>query len=125
MNKVEDALSRRPRIFSLVPLKTNLREKILKLQLEDEWYREVKTELENEVLKNPKYEGYVFEEDGFLRYNKRIYVPFNEEVRNLILSEAHRAVYMAHPGVKKMYADLKPLFYWSGMKKDVVSFVAR
>jgi len=80
MNKVADALSRRPRIFSLVPLKTNLREKILKLQLEDEWYREVKTELENEVLKNPKYEGYVFEEDGLLRYNKRIYVPFNEEV---------------------------------------------
>ena len=31
---------------------------------------------------------------------------------------------MAHPGVKKMYADLKPLFYWSGMKKDVVRFVA-
>ena len=108
-----------------MPLKTNLREEILKLQLEDEWYREVKTELENEVLKNPKYEGYVFEEDGLLQYNKRIYVPFNEEVRNLILSEAHRAVYMAHPGVKKMYADLKPLFYWSGMKKDVVSFVAR
>ena len=32
---------------------------------------------------------------------------------------------MAHPGVKKTYADLKPLFYWSGMKKDVVSFVER
>ena len=32
---------------------------------------------------------------------------------------------MAHPGVKNMYTDLKPLFYWSGMKKDVVSFVAR
>ena len=80
MNKVADALSRRPRIFSLVPSKTNLWEKILKLQLEDEWYREVKTELENEVMKSPKYEGYVFEEDGLLRYNKRIYVPPNEEV---------------------------------------------
>ena len=56
----------------------------MKLQLEDEWYREVKIELENEVLKNPKYEGYVFEEDGLLRYNKRIYVPSNEEVQNLI-----------------------------------------
>ena len=77
----------------------------MKLQLEDKWYREVKTELENEVMKSPKYEGYVFEEDGLLRYNKRIYVPSNEEARYLILSEAHRVVYMAHPGVKKMYAD--------------------
>ena len=80
MNKVEDALSRRPRIFSRVPLKTNLWENILKLQLEDEWYREVKTGLENEVMNIPKYEGYVFEEDGLLWYNKRIYVPSYEEV---------------------------------------------
>ena len=62
MNKVADALIQRPHIFSIVPLKTNLWEKILKLLLEDEWYREVKTELENEVMKIPKYEGYVVEE---------------------------------------------------------------
>jgi hypothetical protein len=43
----------------------------------------------------------------------------------LILSEAHRAVYMAHPGVTKMRADLKPLFFWKGMKSDIVNFVAR
>jgi hypothetical protein len=43
----------------------------------------------------------------------------------LILSEAHRAVYMAHPGVTKMRADLKPLFFWKGMKADIVNFVAR
>ena len=42
----------------------------------------------------------------------------------LILSEAHRAVYMAHPGVAKMRADLKPLF-WKGMKADIVNYVAR
>jgi hypothetical protein len=43
----------------------------------------------------------------------------------LILSEAHSAVYMAHPGVTKMRADLKPLFLWKGMKADIVNFVAR
>jgi hypothetical protein len=43
----------------------------------------------------------------------------------LILSEAHRAVYMAHPGVTKMRADLKPLFFWKGMKADIVNYVAR
>jgi hypothetical protein len=36
MNRVVDALSRRPRIFSVLPLQTNLREKILTLQLDDD-----------------------------------------------------------------------------------------
>ena len=41
----------------------------------------------------------------------------------LILSEAHKAIYMAHPGVTKMRVDLKPLFFWKGMKADIVNFV--
>jgi hypothetical protein len=32
---------------------------------------------------------------------------------------------MAHPGVTKMRADLKPLFFWKGMKADIVNYVAR
>jgi hypothetical protein len=43
----------------------------------------------------------------------------------LILSEAHRAIYMAHPGVTKVRAYLKPLFFWKGMKADIVNYVAR
>jgi hypothetical protein len=43
----------------------------------------------------------------------------------LILSEVHREVYMAHPRVVKMRADLKPLFFWKGMKEDIVNYVAR
>jgi hypothetical protein len=37
--------------------------------------------------------------------------PPNEKLRNLILSEAQRATYMAHRGVMKMRVDLKPLFF--------------
>ena len=42
----------------------------------------------------------------------------------LILSEAHREVYLAHPKVRKMRADLKPLFFWKEMKANIVNFVA-
>jgi hypothetical protein len=41
VNRVADALSQRPRIFSVLPLQTNLREKILTLQHDDEWYKDV------------------------------------------------------------------------------------
>jgi hypothetical protein len=60
-----------------------------------------------------------------MEFRGQIYVPPNDELRMLTLSEAHRAVYVAHPGVTKMRADLKPLFFWKGMKADIVNFVAR
>ena len=54
-----------------------------------------------------------------------MYIPNNRDLRNTILKEAHRVVYCAHPGVKKMYTDTKKLFFWSGMKRDITQFVAK
>jgi hypothetical protein len=53
-------------------------------------------------------EGYTLEKDGFMRCNKWIDVLPNDNLRNLILRKAHRAVYMAHPGVTKMRENLSP-----------------
>jgi hypothetical protein len=47
-----------------------------------------------------------------------IYVPPNDKLRSMILSEVHRVVCMAHPRVMKMRADLNPLFFWKGMKNN-------
>jgi hypothetical protein len=44
-NVVADALSRRPRIFSLVPLKVNLRERVLEQLQGDSWYLKVTSNL--------------------------------------------------------------------------------
>ena len=41
VNRVADALSWRPCIFLVLPLQMNLREKILTLQCDDDWYKEV------------------------------------------------------------------------------------
>ena len=43
----------------------------------------------------------------------------------MVFFEAHKAPYSAHPGVKKMNADLKQHYYWPGMKRDIADFVAR
>jgi hypothetical protein len=32
---------------------------------------------------------------------------------------------MAHLGVTKMRADLKPLFFWKGMKVDIVNYMVK
>jgi hypothetical protein len=60
-----------------------------------------------------------------LRYRGRMYIPENGDIQSIILKEAHRSLYCAHSDVKKMYADMRKLFFWVGMKHDVVHFVAK
>jgi hypothetical protein len=124
-NKVADALSRRPRLHSISSLKIDLRSRILNHLVGDPHYQQIKFALQEEVPVATKWEEYTLENDGLLRYKGRIYVPEDDDLRNLIMKEAHQAPYAAHPGVQKMYADLKQLFFWTGMKKDITKFVAR
>ena len=74
-NVVVDALSRRPRVFSLTPLKVNLRERVLTQLQGDSWYLEVTSNLQSGRQLDPKYEGYRLEADGLLRYQGRMYIP--------------------------------------------------
>jgi hypothetical protein len=96
MNRVADALSQRPCIFLVMPLQMNLRENILTLQCDDDWYKEVKDFIGQNTMMVPRFEGFTLDDDGLLRFKNQIYVPPNDELRSLILNEAHRAVYMAH-----------------------------
>jgi hypothetical protein len=125
VNRVEDALSRSPHIFLVLPLKTNLRENILTLQIDDDWYKEVKNNIGQYTMVVPRYEGYSLEYDGLLIFKGRIYIPPNDKLISLILSEAHQEIYMAHPGFTKMKENLNHLFFWKGMKEDIVSYVLR
>jgi hypothetical protein len=124
-NVVADALSRRPLIFSLVPLKVNLRERVFGKLLRDSWYLKVTSTLQSERKLEPRYEGYSLEVDGLLRYQGRMYLPGGGDIRSIILEKSHRELYCAHPSVKKMYADMNNLFFWLGMKHDVVHFIAK
>ena len=44
---------------------------------------------------------------------------------NKVLEEAHHSRMTIHPGGDKMYRDMKRIFFWDGMKKDVAEFVFR
>jgi hypothetical protein len=79
-NVIADALRRRPCIFSLIPLKVNLRERVLGQLLGDGWYLKVTSSLQSGRQLEPKYEVYSLEEDGFLRYQGRMYIPEGGDV---------------------------------------------
>nr|XP_027090296.1 uncharacterized protein LOC113711331 [Coffea arabica] len=59
--------------------------------------------------------------EGVLRFRDRIVIPADEELRKGILEESHRSKYTIHPGVAKMYHDVKGLYWWEGLKKDVAA----
>ena len=62
--------------------------------------------------------------EGLLLFRGSEYIPELGDLRNLVMLEAHKALYSAHLGVKKMHANLKQHYYWLGMKRDIVDFVA-
>ncbi|KAH0776811.1 hypothetical protein KY290_008222 [Solanum tuberosum] len=47
------------------------------------------------------------------------------ELRKKTVSESHGSRYSIHLGVTKMYQDLKRLYWWPDMKKDITEFVAK
>ncbi|WJX17476.1 hypothetical protein P8452_07389 [Trifolium repens] len=61
--------------------------------------------------------------DGILRFQERLCVPQNTEIRKLILEEGHKSKLSFHPGATKMYQDLKKMFWWFGMKKQIAEYV--
>jgi len=50
----------------MISLKTKMRERLLNLQVEDTWYKEVIKIFKEEEMVVPKYEGYSLDGDGLL-----------------------------------------------------------
>ncbi|XP_017976407.1 PREDICTED: uncharacterized protein LOC108661926 [Theobroma cacao] len=63
--------------------------------------------------------------DGLLRYGIRLYVPDSDGLRRKTLKEAHMVFYVVHPGAIKIYQDLRKVYWWEGLKKDVVEFISK
>jgi len=62
--------------------------------------------------------------DGILRFRERVRVPRSRVLRKMLLKEGNKSRLSIHPGMTKMYKDLKATFWWTGMKTDVVDFIA-
>ncbi|KAJ4981049.1 hypothetical protein NE237_031886 [Protea cynaroides] len=85
----------------------------------DPYLRTVQEDIEKGRT-NPEFTS---DNEKVLRYKGRICVPETEsaDIRHRLMKEAHTTIYSIHPGSTKMYHDLKKLYWWRGMKADVVS----
>nr|KYP72694.1 Transposon Ty3-I Gag-Pol polyprotein [Cajanus cajan] len=69
-------------------------------------------------------EKFNIDQKGVLRFNDRICVPNDSEIKKIILGEAHKSKLSIQPKATKMYQDLKRMFWWPKMKKDIAQYVA-
>ncbi|GJW37232.1 reverse transcriptase domain-containing protein [Tanacetum coccineum] len=46
-------------------------------------------------------------------------------VRTIIMDEAHKTRYYVHPRADKMYHDLRDMYCWPGMKRDIATYVSK
>ena len=60
-----------------------------------------------------------------MKYQGRFCVPRVDGLHERILEEAHNSRYSINPGSTKMYHDLREVYWWECMKKDVIEFVAK
>ncbi|KAJ9566027.1 hypothetical protein OSB04_001993 [Centaurea solstitialis] len=125
-NVVADALSRKERVKPTrtramgVLVQTSLKSQILEAQREALMTDNLKKETLHGIEKE-------FEEkvDGVCYFKGRIWIPRVEQLRKMIMDEAHQSRYSIHPGSDKMYKGLKEHYWWSGMKKDIATYVSK
>nr|GEZ22396.1 retrotransposon protein, putative, Ty3-gypsy subclass [Tanacetum cinerariifolium] len=125
-NVVADALSRkerakprRVRAMSMT-IHSSIKAKILEAQ--SEAFKNTSTPMEMLKGLDKQLER---KEDGGLYLVERIWVPVYGNLRTLIMNEAHDTRYSVHPGANKMYYDLRGLYWWPRMKKDIAMYVSK
>src|SRR2546426_8564676 len=120
-NVLADALSRRP---DLVPEEEDNKEvtaipsdKFINF-ITDDIIEEIKNK-ENKVETQPRYT----KENSIFRYQERMVIPDDEDVKRKILRNAHDHETSGHPGIAETNRKLRQLVYWPNMHTYVQNYV--
>nr|GEV30819.1 putative reverse transcriptase domain-containing protein [Tanacetum cinerariifolium] len=122
-NVVADALSRKERLkprrvrAMSMTIQSGLKAKILEAQ--GEAYKDLKAPAEWLRGLETHFKRW---DDGEIYFFDRIWIPSVGGIRKLIIDEAHASRYSVNPDADKMYYDLRDLYRWPGMKRDIVEY---
>eukprot|EP00253_Pinus_taeda_P023153 PITA_23153 len=126
-NQVVDALSRKVQNLyeiSISGWKSPFWEIIRKTTEQDAEYEQIKQQLQ-QPTSGKIQQGYELDDAGMMYYKKRLYVPNQNSIKNLILDEFHISHYAGHPGYQKMITAIRKDYFWPGMKKNVAEYLAQ
>ena len=104
--------------ITLIP---TLRDQIIAAQKSDVGMGKIRQRLSEN---DPRVRCFHQDNEGVLWFKNRLVVPKDLELREQILDEAHLSRYSIHPGINKMYQDLKQRFWWMWMKREIAKYVS-
>jgi hypothetical protein len=99
-------------------------EPTLEVEIREGQLKDAKLKEIQQLIRDNKTSDFSEDSQGTLWLGKRICAPNLKPIKESILREAHDSTYSIHPGSTKMYKDLKTRYWWNGMKRDVVEYVA-
>ncbi|KAA0058528.1 DNA/RNA polymerases superfamily protein [Cucumis melo var. makuwa] len=95
-----------------------LRQRIIVAQLNDPYLVEKRP-----LVETGKGEDFSISSDDALTFEGRLCVPEDSAVKTKLLTEAHSSPFTMHPGSTMMYQDLRSVYWWRNMKREVAEFV--
>ena len=105
--------------LSTLVAKPTLEDQIIAAQKQDSDIQEIKQSIVSGVAK-----CFSANDQGTIFFENRLVVPENEDLKQLILKEAHDTPLSIHPGSTKMYRDIHQRFWWTRMKREIAQFIA-
>jgi hypothetical protein len=107
--------------LSHISIEPTLQDQIIMAQPSDNGVQIIK---ENLHQKTEKYNYFCQDKKGILWFEDRLVVPKNKGLKKKNLDEAHLSKFSMHPGSTKMYHDMKPLYWWTRMKREIAQYVS-
>ncbi|XP_016704148.1 uncharacterized protein [Gossypium hirsutum] len=96
---------------------TDLRAMFARLSLFDDGILLAKFQVENDSTFDFRLNS-----DGVLCFHGWVCVSNDSDLRQSILRKVHSSPYTIHLGGNKMYWDLRELYWWPGLKREVLGF---
>jgi hypothetical protein len=107
--------------LNYISMEPTLQEQIVRAQIEDKGVQVIKEMI---MQKTEKYKCFRQDSKGILWFGDRLVVPKDPELRKKILDEAHLSKFSMHPDSNKMYHDLRSLYWWTRMKREIAKYIS-
>jgi hypothetical protein len=108
--------------LNYISVEPTLQEQIVKAQIEDKGVQVIKEMIKQ---KAEKYKCFCQDSKGILWFGDRLVVPKDPELRKKILDEAHLSKFSMHPSSNKMYHDIRSLYWWTRMKREIAKYISK
>jgi len=107
------------RIIANLQVRPMVMERIKIAQVNDPQLKKIR----EEVIEGKRIEFLI--RDDKLRFGNRVCVPCDVQLKRQILEESHYSRFIFHPGYTKIYRDLREVFWWNNMKREITEFISQ